>query len=77
MITIETWGKLQTILAPKLEVEASGTVQDILIHLTDAYPAFSAQAERTACAVGDELVPRSYALATGDTLVLIPPVAGG
>lgn len=74
---IETWGALHTVLAPSLEIAARGSVANVLAVLVAEYPDFAQHAERTACAVGDELVPRSYQLQPGDTLVLIPPVAGG
>lgn len=36
-----------------------------------------ARLEHCACAIGDELVPRTRQLFDGATLVLIPPVSGG
>jgi len=74
---IETYGMLQGLLAPEFEIEGNGSVQSVLDAIVEKYPAFAEQVERTACAVGDDLVQRDHALQAQDILVLIPPVAGG
>jgi molybdopterin synthase sulfur carrier subunit len=52
-------------------------VQDALTQFAEANPAARKYLPNVACAVGDEIVPRSHALQEDDTLVLLPPVSGG
>ena len=53
------------------------TIETALVTLVETYPAVANELPRCACAIGDEIVPRSYQLQAGDELVLLPPVGGG
>lgn len=64
--------------------ESELTVPGFPVRVDDALALFAkvnAAAEvhlpQTACAVGDQIVARDYALAADETLVLLPPVSGG
>lgn len=52
-------------------------LETALLTLVTAYPNVANELPRCACAIGDEIVPRSYQLQAGDELVLLPPVGGG
>lgn len=54
-----------------------GSIETALVALVEKYPAVANELPRCACAIGDEIVPRSYQLQAGDELVLLPPVGGG
>lgn len=65
--------------AEELEVElpAASTVRDLVRELRAARPGLAALPEHPAVAVNLEYAPLSTALADGDEVAFIPPVAGG
>ena len=80
MLTIHCLGNLQS-KTGHTEVEVQwpqdNIIETALATLVAAYPAVANELPRCACAIGDELVPRSHKLQSGDELVLLPPVGGG
>lgn len=80
MLTIRLNGVLTRLAGTdilSLDVQGQVTVDDVVYLLGERYPALVAQLQRTACAVGDELVSRTQPIKPGSELVLIPPVSGG
>ncbi|MGH8530218.1 MAG: MoaD/ThiS family protein [Nevskiales bacterium] len=80
MLTIRLNGVLTRLAGTEvlsLDVPTQATVDEVMIQLGERYPALVPQLQRTACAVGDELVPRSQRVRPGGELILIPPVSGG
>lgn len=77
---IEFYGVLQEAVgsaALELPIETPSRVTHILEELAERIPELQSHLPRIACAVGDEVIPRSE-LVTGDApLVLLPPVSGG
>ncbi|MDN5849426.1 MAG: MoaD/ThiS family protein [Nitrococcus sp.] len=77
---IEFCGVLQEAVgdeALELSIATPNRVADILEELAERIPALQTHLPRIACAVGDEVIPRSE-MVTGDVpLVLLPPVSGG
>ena len=61
----------------QIEWPQDGSIETALATLVEKHPAVSNELPRCACAIGDEIVPRSYQLQAGDELVLLPPVGGG
>lgn len=59
------------------EGEGEVTVARVLDELAEQIPALIERLPQTACAIGDALARRRDGLRDGDTLVLLPPVAGG
>lgn len=55
----------------------NGSIELALANLEAQYPAVAGELPRCACAIGDQIVPRSHQLNAGDELVLLPPVGGG
>lgn len=55
----------------------TGTVEDVLSELCKREPQLAPHLTAVACALGSEIVPRSYTLSDHDSLALIPPVSGG
>lgn len=60
-----------------LELTADATVADALAVVEQRIPDAAERLEATACAIGDQLVPRTAVLDGDEPLVLIPPVSGG
>lgn len=54
-----------------------GSIELALANLIAKHPAVANELPRCACAIGDQIVPRSHQLKAGDELVLLPPVGGG
>jgi molybdopterin converting factor small subunit len=52
-------------------------VEEALAQFAAENPAAAEYLPYVACAVGDAVVQRDYALREGETLVLLPPVSGG
>lgn len=80
MLKIHCLGILQSQAGQALvEIDwpADSQINTALNSLIAQYPAVANELPRCACAIGDEIVPRSYQLQTGDELVLLPPVGGG
>lgn len=61
----------------ELAVATPARVSEILDRLTAEMPTLADYLPRVACAVGDELVPRSQTISGDRALVLLPPVSGG
>jgi len=61
----------------QIELPETATAADALKKVSNLSAELARRLENCACAVGDELVPRSQPLSEGATLVLIPPVSGG
>jgi molybdopterin converting factor small subunit len=79
-IRIELNGVLRRLAGAEniaVQLHEGATVSEALAALEIVVPTLVASMEATACAVGDELVPRHSPLNSGDILVLIPPVSGG
>ncbi len=80
MLTIRLNGVLTRLAGTdtlSLDLRTQVTVDEVMEHLGKRYPALVPQLQRTACAIGDEFVPRSRQVMLGSELVLIPPVSGG
>ncbi|HET8701509.1 MAG TPA: MoaD/ThiS family protein [Nitrococcus sp.] len=77
---IEFYGVLQEAAGSEaldLPINTPSRVAHILEELAERIPALQSHLPRIACAVGDEVIPRSE-MVTGDVpLVLLPPVSGG
>lgn len=80
MIKVQFYGVLQEIAGAK-EVEhplaESASLTDVLQQLQEQIPTLAAYLPRVACAVDDQIVPRSQLIQPGSTLALLPPVSGG
>lgn len=61
----------------QMTLPANATVRDLFALLSEHSAEFAEVLARCACARGDAIVPRGTALADGDELALLPPVAGG
>jgi molybdopterin converting factor small subunit len=59
------------------EVEAGGTIEDLLQKLFARFPRLSEMKRSMLVAVGVEYQGRSYVLQPGDQVSLFPPVQGG
>lgn len=80
MLKIHCLGILQSKVGQAIcEVDwpQDNSIETALATLVEAHPAVASELPRCACAIGDEIVPRSYQLQAGDELVLLPPVGGG
>lgn len=77
---IEFYGVLQEAVgseALELSIDTPSRVAHVLEELAERIPALQSHLPRIACAVGDEVIPRS-GMVTGEApLVLLPPVSGG
>ena len=60
-----------------VELEASATVAELSGLLAERHPALAPLLPRLRFAVNQAFVPSAHALAQGDEVALIPPVAGG
>ncbi|MGD8430537.1 MAG: MoaD/ThiS family protein [Ectothiorhodospiraceae bacterium] len=69
----------ETAGAERMEVDLPGPmrVDEALQHLVQRVPALEQLLPRVACAIGDELIPRSELVEDHQALVLLPPVSGG
>lgn len=78
-INIESYGAICAHLPSDLTLlcEADCRVVDVLDQISNQYPDSAAILAKCACAIGDEMIPRSYLLDKNATLVLLSPVAGG
>lgn len=79
-ITFEFYGRLQALAGQPdmaLSVALPLSLKQALESLAAELPAISAQLEHCACAIGDELVPRTTMLEESLSIALLPPVAGG
>ncbi|MDN5871482.1 MAG: MoaD/ThiS family protein [Nitrococcus sp.] len=77
---IEFYGVLQEAAgdeALELPIATPSRVADILDELAERVPALQTHLPRIACAVGDEVIPRSEMVSGDAPLVLLPPVSGG
>lgn len=61
----------------RVEIAADETLGDLLDRLAEAYPAIAPLRASLLVAVNYEYVPLTRALAGGEEVALIPPVAGG
>jgi len=52
-------------------------IADLLVVLGARWPELGKVLPGCACAVGDTVVPRTWPLAGGERLALLPPVSGG
>lgn len=80
-VTVEFWGVLERLAGHKSRTltldAADSTVATALAQLGVLQPELAEPLERSACAIGDQLVDRRHPLRDGATLALLPPVAGG
>lgn len=78
-VTFEFHGMLRPLAGvEQLQLElAAGSVAEALTRLCERQPALAAALDRSACAIGTELVTRDHPLRDDITLALIPPVSGG
>ena len=77
---IEFYGVLQEAVggeALELPIDTPSRVAHILEELGERVPALQSHLPRIACAIGDEVVPRSEMVSGDAPLVLLPPVSGG
>lgn len=80
MINVQFYGVLQELAGAQTlshPLEAPMPVAEVLEQLQAKLPALASHLPRLACAVDDRIVPRSYTVAPGGTLALLPPVSGG
>jgi molybdopterin converting factor subunit 1 len=61
----------------EMELPDGVTVDDLLDHLTDAYPVLEAYLPSLSVAVNRRYVDRQTVLHAGDEVACLPPVAGG
>lgn len=74
---IELYGVLQRLAGAsvlKVQLPENATAADALAQLPGAW---AQRLDNCACAIGEELVPRTQVLHEGVRLALIPPVSGG
>ncbi len=79
-ITFEFYGRLEKLanqVEASLNVDTPSSLEDALTALAATKPDLTENLERCACAIGDELVSRSYLLESDCRIALLPPVAGG
>lgn len=78
-INIESYGAVGVYLPSDLTLkcDVDSLVADVLAKISDQYPDSAVILAKCACAMGDEIIPRSYSLNKDSTLVLLSPVAGG
>lgn len=79
-VTLQCYGELQRWCGASQQVEFSkeqATAQAAIDQLLLAFPQAESVLKRSACALGDRLVPTHEKLHNGATLALIPPVSGG
>lgn len=77
---IEFYGVLQEAVggeALELPIDTPRRVAHILEELGERFPALQSHLPRLACAIGDEVIPRSEMVNGDAPLVLLPPVSGG
>lgn len=80
MIEVQFYGVLQEAAGKRsasLPLEQPATLTKVLEQLQAQLPGLAAHLPRLACAVNDEIVPRTYTITPGATLALLPPVSGG
>lgn len=79
-LTIHCLGILQSKTGSELvtiDWPENNSIEAALAALESQWPALASELPRCACAIGDELVPRTQPLQAGEELVLLPPVGGG
>jgi molybdopterin synthase catalytic subunit/molybdopterin synthase sulfur carrier subunit len=78
-VAIRTTGALRDVLGPRraLALPDDATVADLLAFLGALDPAAAEALGRTVVSIGGATVDRGRALADGDEVALILPVAGG
>ncbi|MEB3754350.1 MoaD/ThiS family protein [Acinetobacter sp. MD2(2019)] len=78
-VNIESYGAVGVHLPTDLTIvcPAASQVADVLAKIDRQYPQAHEILEKCACAIGDEMIARSYVLTQNCTLVLLSPVAGG
>lgn len=77
-ITVEYFALMREqrgLVQEQLETSA-GTVAEFFLELRDRH-SFSLGADRLRVVINEEFVPWNTPLSEGDTIVFIPPVAGG
>lgn len=80
MINVQFYGVLQEISGAKeisTPLAEPTPLTDVLQLLQTQFPDLARHLPRLACAVDDQIVPRSHILHPGATLALLPPVSGG
>lgn len=78
-IKIEAFGAIERLLPPNLSLTCPThvLVKDVLAQIVALHPRSARAMERCACAIGETIVNRQFALSKPCTLVLLSPVAGG
>jgi len=80
MIEIQFYGVLQEVAGKRstsFPLEEPTALVEVLERLQEQLPGLAAHMPRLACAIDDEIVPRTHTIEPGATLALLPPVSGG
>lgn len=80
MIEVQFYGVLQEVAGERsksLPLEQPTALNTVLEQLQTQLPGLSEHLPRLACAVDDQIVPRTHTINPGATLALLPPVSGG
>lgn len=80
MIEVQFYGVLQEAAGTRstsFPLEQPAALTEVLERLQAQLPGLSEHLPRLACAVNDQIVPRSHTIEPGATLALLPPVSGG
>lgn len=80
MINVQFYGVLQEIAGSReisTPLAEPAPLSDVLQLLQAQLPDLARHLPRLACAVDDQIVPRSHVIHPGATLALLPPVSGG
>jgi molybdopterin converting factor subunit 1 len=77
-ITVLYFARIRSLLGTSRETyETHSTVDDLVKSLILSHPALEKFMDTCAIAVNETYVERTHTLNDGDTVALIPPVAGG
>jgi molybdopterin converting factor subunit 1 len=80
IIVVRSFAIFREILGSKIlsiKIENNSSVEDVLLHLQELYPATSSIINVSMFAVNQKYVEKTHILKNEDELALIPPVSGG